>query len=103
MALNDLLAPVAGSLLQSIKKITVETAYLPRIELNDPFAPGPPNPLMQILKPKITIETIGFAPMTMQPYGEPGPSKWPVVSIVFLAGTIALAFAGWKMLQKRRR
>lgn len=98
--LDQITAPVASSVLQSIKKVTVETAYLPRIELNDPFAPGPPSPLMQALKPKITIETTGFSPMVMAPYGEPGPSKWPLVSVIGLAGFAALGFLVWKLLKR---
>jgi len=101
--LDTLAAPVASSVLQSIKKITVETAYLPRIELNDPFAPGPPNPLLQALKPKVTIETASMEPIIMQPYGAPGPTKFPLISVVTLAGLAALIYVGWRMVNRRKR
>lgn len=102
MAGNSTLAgTLANSLLQGITKVTVETAYLPKVELNDPFAPGPPSPLISLLKPKITVEVSNMEPIVMAPYGEPGPTKFPIVMLVFAAGTVALAFVAWRFLKRK--
>lgn len=66
-----------------IGKITIQTAWLPDITV-DPN--GPPSIFAPILKPKITVDVAGN-PVIVEPYGEPGPSKWSYAlgGIVFLA------------------
>jgi hypothetical protein len=71
-----------------IKSIKIETAFLPEIYLPDPFKPGPPNPFLQALKPKITVETTGLGNQTVSPYGDPGPSMWPQIKTALLIAGI---------------
>ena len=86
---------------QLIEHVTIETALLPAIELDHPLAPGggAPNPLLMLLKPKITVHTPGQT-YTSAPYGDPGQTHWPAIRniallvIVITAGTIA-----WKALK----
>lgn len=75
-----------------VKSITVESKYSPRIQLDNPFAPGPPNPLLQAVKPQITLtlaDGLG-GPVVIAPYGSPGPSKWPLIKI---GGVVVLGIA----------
>lgn len=72
---------------QYVKHIRVETAWLPTIDLPNPFQPGPPSPLLQALRPKITLslEALGQQKdVVSAPYGEPGPSKWPAIQNLLL-------------------
>ena len=67
---------------KTVTKITFETAYTPPIVINRPFQPGAaPSPVLQALKPKITLEIMSGAqkPVTIKPYGDPGPSRFPQV------------------------
>lgn len=61
-----------------IKNIRIDSAYLPTINLPDPFKPGPPNPILQALRPKITIDTT-LGEQVIAPYGDPGQSLWPAI------------------------
>lgn len=76
--------PLARALVQ---RIEVHTAYGPSFEFKDPFKPGPPNPYLQRLKPQIKMTTPG-GPVTIQPYGPPGETKWPLVSAVATTGAV---------------
>lgn len=71
-----------------IKSIKIESAFLPEIYLDDPFKPGPPNPILQLLKPQITINT-SLGEQKIAPYGEPGASIWPVVKTALLIAGIS--------------
>lgn len=77
------------TLARAITRVEVHTAYGPPIVLDDPFAPGPPNPYLQALKPEVVLY-VGDTPVTAAPYGEPGPTKWPQVRTAAWIG----AFAG---------
>lgn len=82
---------MAVDLSKYIDKIKVETAFTPAIEINDPFKPGPPNPFLGFLKPKITINVKNFGEQIITPYGDPGPSYWPIVRnalLIFAAGVL---------------
>lgn len=83
---------MAVDLSKYVSGIRIESAYLPEIYLPDPFKPGPPNPLMQALKPKITVEITGGVadPVVVTPYGEPGPSMWPTIKTVGLLLVLGL-------------
>lgn len=61
-----------------IEQVRIDSEYLPTIVLDDPFAPGPPSPVLQALKPQITLRVAG-RDIVMAPYGTPGPTKWPLV------------------------
>jgi hypothetical protein len=91
MALFDQLA-------RQITAVRVETSVLPDIVITDPFAPGPPNVLLQRLRPKITLEIAhGEAPpIVIAPYGDPA-SEFDSASAVWGSAAIgalgALLFA----------
>lgn len=61
-----------------IKAVHVRSEYGPDVDLVDPFGPAAPNPYMQKLKPMIVIDT-DAGPITIAPYGQPGPSSWSAV------------------------
>jgi len=83
--LNDLVA-----------EIKIETAYLPTLDLKDPFAPnastGAGHWALEHLKPKVTIvpRTAGVPPLQSAPFGEPGPTHWPQIK----TGLTILAVVG---------
>ena len=91
---------MAVNLNDYVKHIRVETAWLPTIDLPNPFQPGPPNPLLQALKPKITVslEALGQQKeVVSSPYGEPGPSKWPAIQkLLVLAAVGALGYVVYR-------
>lgn len=69
----------AEAFAKMISRIDVETAYGPPIIINDPFKPGPPNPYLSALKPRVTL-TIADQKVDIAPYGAPGPTKWPIIA-----------------------
>ncbi len=85
-----------------VSRVRVESSFLPTIELDRPFEPGPPSPFLQALAPKITVEFENdvFKPVVMAPYGEPAARGW----MVALAVTgLVVAIAGGSLLLRRRR
>lgn len=85
---------------KSVRKMTVESVYLPTITLDRPFSPGAPSPLLEMLKPKITLEIDGFEkPVVMTPYGQPA-KRWPMVQLGLIVGGV-LAVAGVVALLRR--
>jgi hypothetical protein len=85
-----------------IDGVRIDSAYLPAVVLSDPFAPGPPNPIMAVLRPQVTIYPAGaFSPVVVAPYGEPGPSRWPMVRAGLIVGGVAL-FALLFIRQRKR-
>jgi len=73
-----------------VKSVRVESEYGPTIDIRDPLIPGPPNPYLQALKPKITIDIEGMDPIVMAPYGFPGPTKWEGIKTGAQVGGSAL-------------
>lgn len=74
------------------KSITIESAYGPTIVLDDPLKKGPPNPFLEKLQPKITVNVKGAKPIVLAPYGTPGPTKWPMIKNgTLLGGALLLA------------
>lgn len=79
--------------LSQLRNIRIETAYGPTIDINDPLVTGgPPNPYLQKLRPKITVDVKGMKPMVLAPYGEPGASKWRTVQLGSLALGVGIAY-----------
>ena len=74
---------MAIDLSRYISGIKIESAFLPPIDLPEPFKPGPPNPLLQLIKPRITLQT-SLGEKVLTPYGDPGPSRWPQVKMALL-------------------
>ena len=97
MPLNDILSywqaaaaeadpiPMAREL---IKRVEVTTAYGPSIELDDPFAPGPPNPYLEKLQPQVKLFTPAGKPIVIAPYGTPPTTRWPMVKAAAVGGVI---------------
>lgn len=85
-----------------ISALKVESEYLPTLQLDDPFAKGPPNPILQRLKPKITVSLReGFGdPVVLTPYGAPGESKWPMVQALALIGVASLVLGVVYLLKR---
>lgn len=80
---------MAVDLSKYIKSIRIETAFLPTIDIDDPFKSGKaPNPILQALKPKITVNT-AIGEQTLSPYGEPGPSMWPAIKAALLIAGVS--------------
>lgn len=106
MALFDALS---GELQKWVTGIKVETAWLPPIEIRDPFKPSPgpaqPNALLSVLKPRVTLEIQGGAlpPAKVAPYGEPGPTRWPQLRTGLQFGGVALLLVLAAIAKKRRR
>ena len=89
---------ILDSITQQIKVLQIESAFTPPIILEDPFAPGPPNPVMQMLKPKITLgyKSKYIKDTKLAPYGEPVPNHWPKVKVgaaIFGAGALITLIA----------
>jgi hypothetical protein len=89
----------ADLLSKLITQVDVETAYGPPITLKDPLKPGPPNPYLMALKPRVTLHVAGQQ-FTMQPYGDPGPTKWPFVATgAALVGAAGVAFVAYRIVK----
>ena len=90
---------VADDLLGRVSLVRVESSFLPTVELERPFEPGPPNVFLQALQPKITIEFSGglLRPVVMAPYGEPSEGG----GIALAGGVLVAGFAGAWLLKRR--
>ena len=82
-----------SALTNLVTQIRVDTTWLPPIILNQPFASNASvqgsSPLLDILKPKITIVPSGMSPVVASPWGDPGTSKWPVLQAALGVGLLA--------------
>ena len=86
-----------------VTKLTVETAYTPPLILDNPFAPGPPSPVLKALKPRITLELMNGTvdPVIIEPYGPPVPNHWGMVQIFMAAGVFGLGYMIVNMITKK--
>lgn len=85
---------------QLLERVTIESAYGPTVRLDRPLE-GPTSPALRFLRPRVTIELKGLAPITLAPGGDPPPTKWPAVQagLAFLGvTTVLLAGYGAKKL-----
>lgn len=88
-----------------IAQIRIDTEYGPPIILDDPFganaAASGPEPL-KWLKPRVTIvpRLKGINPIVSQPWGAPGPTKWPQVqAVLVVAGALGIGLMGYGILR----
>lgn len=90
---------LADDLLGRVSLVRVESSFLPTIELERPFEPGPPNVFLQALQPKITLEFSGglLRPVVMAPYGEPSAGG----GVALAGGILVAGFAGAWLLKHR--
>ena len=99
------MASLLDALTGQITGIKVESEYGPTFEIPNPFQPGPPNPFLQALKPKITLELMNgqVQPIIIAPYGEPsgeGTTKAQTAGLMGV-GLIGALIYGSKWLRKR--
>lgn len=77
---------VVGNPATAIEWIQIESKYSPLIRIDQPLVERPVEPgafdPASYAKPKITVKFKPIAePMVIMPYGEPGPTQWPLVSM----------------------
>lgn len=88
-----------------VSRVTVESSFLPTIDLDHPFAPGEPSPFLAALRPKITVafENDVFKPVVMAPYGEPDAGGWArVQSFAIVTGLVVVAVIASRFYFHRR-
>lgn len=79
-----------------VEFIRVETRFGPTITLQpgkkSQAAPGGlKDRVLQALQPKVTVKPWALQAQSFAPYGEPGPTQWPVVkTALFVGGGIGL-------------
>lgn len=75
-----------------IKRMKIESAYFPPLEIEDPFGPGPSavQTWGSRLKPQVTLTVEGVGPLVSAPFGRPGATKWPLVRVGAIAGGAVL-------------
>lgn len=79
------------SLLASlVSGIRVETAWGPEFTVA-PFASSTPSPIARALRPKFTVLLAGGGEYAIAPYGEPGPTKWPLIQAGLIFAGIVIA------------
>lgn len=99
---------VEDLLAAQVKSIKIQTAYGPDIFIPKPFEPAQPPPpgtktAADYLKPRIEIQLGGGAPITWSPYGDPRPSKWPLIKFGLLVAGALITFGGVKAVRSIRR
>jgi hypothetical protein len=85
-----------------VKKVIIESRYTPPVTLHDPFAPGPPNPVMERVRPRVTV-MVGDQPIVIEPYGAPGKNEWPRIrknleTAGYVGAGLLAAFAIYKLV-----
>lgn len=87
-------------------RIAVESRHLPRVEWGyDPAAPAEPvSPeapwFLRWLRPRIKVT--GLVNVERAPWGEPGPSTWPLI-LLLPGGLVVVLVLLWMRLRRRRR
>jgi hypothetical protein len=97
---------LADEIAGRVSRVTVESSFLPMIDLDHPFAPGAPSPFLAALRPRITVafENDIFKPVVMAPYGEPEAGGWARLKMLALVTGLVVAgvFASRLLLRRRR-
>lgn len=80
-----------------VDRIVIESAYGPKIVLQDPFAPSdpsaPPSTFLPQMKPSVQLYLRGSkTPIKYEPYGPPGETKWPLVRNSLIGAGALLAY-----------
>jgi len=89
-----------------VSRVTVESSFLPTIDLDHPFAPGAPSPFLAALRPKITVafEDDIFKPVVMAPYGEPDAEGWARLrTLALVTGLVVAGVIASRHFLRRRR
>lgn len=79
----------------TVSRLDVETAWLPRIRVDQPFAPSSStgvvsSGLTKILRPKFTVTLSDGTPLSVAPAGAPGASKWPWLAVLAAIGLLVV-------------
>lgn len=94
----------AAMLAGSVRQIRIESAWLPPIVMDAPFADSPPSPAVsaigRLFKPVVVTTLSGGYEHRSAPYGEPGASKWPLVQVGLALGMVVLG--AWILYPKRK-
>lgn len=93
-----------------ITYVRVDTTALPTFVIDQPLVPGTPSggtPITRRLKPRIEIGIRGAAPIVLQKWGDPRPTKWPYIATgLGVGGGLLLAFVGvgvYSIVRKPKR
>lgn len=90
---------LTGDLEEIVEWILVETEYGPPIYVERPFidkGESETGTAAAMLKPRFTVKLKGFDPQAYAPYGNPGPTKWPLISTTLTLGGILLGVLYFK-------
>lgn len=77
-----------------VRSITIETSLTPPMVLDRPFEPGPPNAMLQYLRPRITLTPTVGTPIILAPYGAPAAKPEYLLILAVAAALGGLATAG---------
>lgn len=96
------------SLLQAaVTSMEMDSNYGPHVEIADPFAPSNvPNAYLQAMQPRVRFTLNDGSLLTLAPYGDPGPTKWPLVKVglaVAAAFTVIGVISSVRVVKNRRK
>lgn len=79
---------------------TISTSVTPdvNVDVGGAVQPGPPNPILAFLKPKIVVSQAGIPLFQVAPYGTPDVVDWDTVIIFGVIGIVLITL----LLSKRR-
>lgn len=99
---------VEDLLAEQVKSIRIQTAYGPDVFIPRPFEPAPPpapgtKTAADYLKPRIEIQLGGGNPITWSPYGDPRPSKWPMIKFGLIGFGVVVGAAIVERATRKKR
>lgn len=79
------------SLLQSvITGIHFRSNATPNVDIEDPFNPGPPDPVLTALQPQITLDVTTGDPIIIAPYGAPSGAHVGLFATLGIGASLAV-------------
>jgi hypothetical protein len=79
--------------MDAIDAVVIKTTLLPDITLHPGGSGGGFSPgglVLRLLKPQVVVQS-AFGDAEVAPFGEPGPSLWPVAAAVLVVVVVAVA------------
>lgn len=67
---------VTQALQSIVTKVVVDSSDIPALVLDQPFAPGPPNPTLETEKPRVRFYAGDQMLFAIAPYGQPTPPSY---------------------------
>jgi hypothetical protein len=106
---DDILSVGQGLASKFVQKVTVTSALLPDITIDDPLGATTPTAtspdiapsfdFLALLKPKITIYT-SQGPHTVAPWGDPGENTyWPLIVSSLALGSVLELYGTYKLFR----